>query len=290
MRVHCHRALLSRTVLTLGQVCLPQEGVQVPAVSSGLCRDAIPRLWHQVSICVLSFQDYDCKIIAMIEFQAHDIKRESLSFHFRILNYDHQSCRNCFDINSRILRHCHHEYHLCISIMTSRENPCPSLSLDVIGSWNFTQFRDTSSLSDHTSHVKEILLQKYLRFCTLGSDDAACVGCVACLDSACMHPVIHVSQLLRTDLEQDVILKNVNNYNCSMVRWMSCCALAVWHVKILVSLRVVHWLCGMPAILSFGLYIGCDECPRSSGRCKTYFHLIVSSDWHMKLWLTSLTR
>jgi len=53
-----------------------------------------------------------------------------------------------------------------------------------------------------------------IKFCSLGSDDVRCAGCVACTHRACQMPVIHYSQLLPAP-DPDV-LANLANYNCSM--------------------------------------------------------------------------
>jgi len=51
-----------------------------------------------------------------------------------------------------------------------------------------------------------------IMFCSLGNDDPACEGCVACQNTSCIKPVIHVSKLL-----DGSDLTNESNYNCSVV-------------------------------------------------------------------------
>jgi hypothetical protein len=50
-----------------------------------------------------------------------------------------------------------------------------------------------------------------IKFCSVGSDDKDCSGCVACTDDRCQQPVIHVSKLAK-----GANLLDPNNYNCSV--------------------------------------------------------------------------
>ncbi len=50
-----------------------------------------------------------------------------------------------------------------------------------------------------------------IKFCSIGSDNETCSGCVACTDTLCKHPVIHVSKLLAGTPDYS----NPATYNCS---------------------------------------------------------------------------
>ena len=52
-----------------------------------------------------------------------------------------------------------------------------------------------------------------IRFCSLGSDEKNCSGCVACTDVSCLKPVVHVSKLLS---EPPANLSLDATYNCSL--------------------------------------------------------------------------
>ena len=50
-----------------------------------------------------------------------------------------------------------------------------------------------------------------IKFCSLGSDEKECSGCVACTDEQCQQPVIHVSKLV-----SGANLLDASSYNCSV--------------------------------------------------------------------------
>ena len=52
-----------------------------------------------------------------------------------------------------------------------------------------------------------------IRFCSMGSDEEECSGCVACTDVSCLKPVVHVSKLLS---EPPANLSLDATYNCSL--------------------------------------------------------------------------
>lgn len=53
-----------------------------------------------------------------------------------------------------------------------------------------------------------------IKFCSIGTDDERCKGCVACTEPSCLSPVIPVKQLLRTDIPMAAILSNASLYTC----------------------------------------------------------------------------
>jgi hypothetical protein len=50
-----------------------------------------------------------------------------------------------------------------------------------------------------------------IKFCSIGSDNETCSGCVACTDTRCQHPVVHVSKVLAGTPDYS----NPATYNCS---------------------------------------------------------------------------
>jgi hypothetical protein len=51
-----------------------------------------------------------------------------------------------------------------------------------------------------------------IKFCSIGSDNEICSGCVACTDERCQQPVIHVSKLLKGTPDYS----DPATYNCSL--------------------------------------------------------------------------
>eukprot|EP00282_Hemiselmis_andersenii_P029824 CAMPEP_0169451566 /NCGR_PEP_ID=MMETSP1042-20121227/13766_1 /TAXON_ID=464988 /ORGANISM="Hemiselmis andersenii, Strain CCMP1180" /LENGTH=393 /DNA_ID=CAMNT_0009563487 /DNA_START=55 /DNA_END=1232 /DNA_ORIENTATION=+ len=70
-------------------------------------------------------------------------------------------------------------------------------------------------LHKHSDYVVTSYQDYDIMFCSLGTDQPECDGCVACTDRACQSPVIHVSQLLRTDVPLATVLASNASYNCS---------------------------------------------------------------------------